>query len=283
MSLKVYNGIKFKTKKLPEIIKYLHSIKDKAKANSVKHIKEKPDRVIYALTENMDEVFNPDFKLDKWEAQQKLRANLSKTWRTVEDPSFLFSVCIIPWTDGNVYGISYHDDIDENRALLDEIAIEYHYQNQTDKPDEISTRDWNKRGKIWNEIFDDYVSAGDAGMIYEIVKPDDFYAKYIEDAIESYKDQHFHGFRIECNITDVDAYKKSGIIKDILAVCGDAHVRNFSWLSACPGLLIDSKDEEPLDAIEPILKEHPELFKYTRSEAWLEKDRWNKPYEYRDF
>lgn len=283
MSLKVYNGIKFKTKKLPEIIKYLHGIKDQAKANSVKHVREHPDRVVYALTENIDEVFKPDFKLDKWEAQKKLRANLGKTWRTVEDPNFLFSVCIIPWTDGNVYGVSYHDGIEENRALLDEIADEYHYQDQTDKPDEITTRDWNKRSRIWNDIFDDYWSAGDAGMTYEIVKPDDFHAKYIEDAIEAYKEQRFHGYRIECNINDVDVYNDTKVINDILTVSGDAHVRNFSWLTSCPGLLIDSKDSETLDAIEEVLKQHPDLFKYSRTEAWLEKSAWEKPYKYQDF
>ena len=50
---------------------------------------------------------------------------MDSRWRDRMEPNFNFNVCVIPWTDGNVYGIYYDDDIEENRALLNDIADEY--------------------------------------------------------------------------------------------------------------------------------------------------------------
>ena len=73
-----------------------------------------------------------------WESRRTLVQSLNSTFRDRCEPDFNFSVCVIPWTDGNVYGISFHEEIKENVELLRDIADEYHYQNQTDQPDDIS-------------------------------------------------------------------------------------------------------------------------------------------------
>jgi hypothetical protein len=57
-----------------------------------------------------------------------------------------------------------------------DIAVDYHYQNQTDKPDEISWRDWRFREEVWTDIFDDISVLwipSEAGAVYDIVTEDD--------------------------------------------------------------------------------------------------------------
>lgn len=47
---------------------------------------------------------------------------------------------------------------------------DFHYQDQTDRPEEISSRDWNFRKKVWDEIFYDYeVTPINVGLISEII------------------------------------------------------------------------------------------------------------------
>jgi hypothetical protein len=76
-----------------------------------------------------------------------------------------------------LYG-TFFDQTNKNyKQLFDkDIAVDYHYQNQTDKPDEISWRDWRFREKVWEDIFDDisvlWISS-EAGVVYNIVTEDD--------------------------------------------------------------------------------------------------------------
>lgn len=43
--------------------------------------------------------------------------------------------------------------------------VDYHYQNQTDRPDEISDREWNRRESVWDEIMDTSVPREDAVIV----------------------------------------------------------------------------------------------------------------------
>ena len=48
---------------------------------------------------------------------------------------------------------------------------DYHYQNQTDKPDEVSDEDWEERGRVWDEIFEglDNDAPTGAGLRYTFI------------------------------------------------------------------------------------------------------------------
>jgi hypothetical protein len=56
-----------------------------------------------------------------------------------------------------------------------DIAVDYHYQDQTDKPEEISNRDWYFREQVWEDIFEDISVLwipSEAGVVYDIVDED---------------------------------------------------------------------------------------------------------------
>ena len=43
--------------------------------------------------------------------------------------------------------------------------VDYHYQNQTDRPDKISDREWNRRESVWDEVMDTSVPREDAVIV----------------------------------------------------------------------------------------------------------------------
>ena len=270
MSLKIYNGIKFKSRNLPEIIIQLYAIKEQARKNSNEHLIANADDIVYLMCSNniinnRDDIFQQE-KLSHdiiWNTRRALVQSLNSTFRDRCEPDFNFSVCVIPWTDGNIYGISFHEGIKENVELLRDIADEYHYQNQTDQPDDISDEEWQERSEVWNDIFDKYCSPNDAGFIYEIVTSSDLHFDIIETVLEQYKKQFILGY--ECKLHIKDEEKNRLKIKELLLVklpplknC--VYVQDLSWYSKCPMMDILCKDDEAKSKVEEILKDYSDFF-----------------------
>ena len=269
MSLKIYNGIKFKSNNLPEIVGQLYAIKEQAKKNSNNNLMNDGGRIVHLMVknkiiDNFEDIFTKEFTSDDyWNVDRLITESLDSRWRDRMEPNFNFNVCVIPWTDGNVYGIYYDDDIEENRALLNDIADEYHYQNQTDQPDDIDDEEWSERRDVWNEIFDKYCSPNDAGFIYEIVTSSDLHFDIIETALEQYKKQFILGY--ECKLYIKDEEKNRLKIKELLLVklpllknC--VYVQDLSWYSKCPMMDIFCKDNEAKSKVEEILKDYSDSF-----------------------
>ena len=269
MSLKIYNGIKFKSKSLLEIVSQLYAIKEQAKKNSNDYLMNDGGRIVHLMVknkiiDNFEDIFTKEFTSDDyWNVDRLITESLDSRWRDRMEPNFNFNVCVIPWTDGNVYGIYYDDDIEENRALLNDIADEYHYQNQTDQPDDIDDEEWSERRDVWNEIFDKYCSPNDAGFIYEIVTSSDLHFDIIETALEQYKKQFILGY--ECKLYIKDEEKNRLKIKELLLVklpllknC--VYVQDLSWYSKCPMMDIFCKDNEAKSKVEEILKDYSDFF-----------------------
>ena len=193
MSLKVYNGIRFKTNNLQKVIEYLHSIRETAYQNARKLNVKDPVRAILTFCEHSKDILCLEKEEKHWDfhASRKLADNLDERYRGYDDPPFVFDVVVIPWK-GRLYGCYYCDGIEENERLLDEIAEEYHYQNQTDRPEEIPTREWNRRGEIWDEIFTAYDTPAEAGLVYRVINSNrilnDF--ELVKELLKSFKKQH---------------------------------------------------------------------------------------------
>ena len=278
MSLKVYNGIKFRSKKMHEIIRGLYDLKEQAVENSKQYTLENPDHAIYAMLgdRSVDDIFKEDFDFEPWRDADKVRENLRKDLRKCTDPNFLFSVTLIPWSDGNVYGIYYADRILANeRLLLDTLADDFHYQNQTDKPDDIPTREWKKRGKIWNAIFDDYFYNSDAGPLYEIVKPDDFNHELMEKAFKNFKELFTEGYEIYVEINSREELKKrKADIVDKIEELGDVLVHNLSWFSSCPCMHVRSLNCAAIEKAEEILLKHTDILTFKGIEETHLRKKW---------
>lgn len=78
--------------------------------------------------------------------------NLAKGLRAV-DIDTSFEVIYFPY-HGQVYGIYYTEDRDFSTHWMSQPEIhDFHYQNNTDRPDRISEDDWEHRRHIWKSLF----------------------------------------------------------------------------------------------------------------------------------
>ena len=272
MSLKVYNGIKFKSKDITEVISQLHSIKEQAVKNSNNNLIKQNSRFIRILIDNglisnAEEVFTKTFSKDPdgyFDIDNLVQQNLESRIRKISDLDFNFYVVVIPWTDGNIYGISLHDGISENYELLKDFADEYHYQNQTDKPDEISDEEWFERDEIWNEIFDKYLCPNDAGLIYEVVTPSDVDYGISKRAIEEYKKERELGWSIIVKIKLDDYNEIKKFADKVISYFNDIniHILDYSFFSKAPSLFIYCKNDEAKNKVIDVLKEYSSEIEY---------------------
>lgn len=266
MSMKIWNGIKFKSDNPEEIVSQLNSIKKRAVENSKKYITQGRGaaQAVYVSGYTKDTVFDINVKDYKQlhEFREKLEFSFSKRFRSWDDPAFKFTVVVIPY-NGHLYGISYHEEIEENRALLEPFIEEYHYQNQTDKPEDIDDEEWDERSDIWNEIFDKYVAPSDAGFTYEIVKSDDLEFDDIRTLVTNYRDQFADGYIVCCTPKTKD--EKSEIwekfrdadFASAIADIPDIHI-NDDWrrrLSTVTYISFITPSEDSKNRVETIMKE----------------------------
>ena len=289
MSTKIYNGIKFKTRDYAEVVSQLYSIKEKAIENSKKNLIDDPYSIGGLLIEekfadSVDELIEMDFEIDRnkiWEVLRIVQRSLEKRWRKFYDPSFLFNVVVIPGPDGNIYGCYYDDKIPGNRDLLNEFVDEYHYQNQTDQPEDIDDEEWDERRSIWDEIFDKYFTPGEAGFVYEIVKPDDLDVDTISEAIASYKTKFQKGFELICTIKEEieDASKavdNAGVMDKLKTLPG-VKVRNWSWMSKIRSIEVVAIDEKAAKSAMEIIKSFDEIFQLSEyKEKYVKKSNFEK-------
>lgn len=175
MSIKLYTGIKFNSNKLSTVIRQLHALKEEATENVMKTFRKEGKNWNFIALVNLYEnaIYNGKKVETKWDflwiLKDELKKNNNKFW-------FEFGVTIFE-RKNKLYGV-YCDTTGKNYKMLfdRDIAVDYHYQDQTDKPDYVSNRNWNFREKVWEDIFDDISCLWrpkEAGVVYEIVCADD--------------------------------------------------------------------------------------------------------------
>jgi hypothetical protein len=175
MSTKLYTGIKFKSNKLSTVIRQLNGLKEEAKENVMKTFRREGEHWNFIALVNLYEnaIKNGKKVENKWDLMRilndELRKRNSEFW-------FEFGVTIFE-RKNKLYGV-YYDLTHNNYKMLfnRDIAVDYHYQDQTDKPDEVSNKNWNFREKVWKDIFDDISCLWmpkEAGVVYEIICADD--------------------------------------------------------------------------------------------------------------
>lgn len=193
MSTKLYTGIKFKSNKLSTVIRQLNSLKEEAKENVMKTFrKEGKYWNFIALVNLYENAIENGKKVETewdlmWILKDELEKNNNKFW-------FEFGVTIFE-RKNKLYGVYYDQTGKNHKMLFDrDIAVDYHYQDQTDKPDNVSNRNWYFREKVWKDIFDDISCLWcpkEAGAVYEIVCADDIeLTKEIFDEVVEFSTEH---------------------------------------------------------------------------------------------
>lgn len=121
--------------------------------------------------------------------QDRVR-EIKKTRRRDPLYDFNFEVTVFPLTTKKALGM-YFCDRREFTALIKSQPwfIDYHYQNSTDRPDEISAKEWRKRSADWDRTLGSMGIPAQCGFTldlgvpylpYEIVRPPDL-MPYVPD------------------------------------------------------------------------------------------------------
>lgn len=174
MSTKLYNGIKFKSNKLSTVIRQLNDLKEEARKRVMETFEDERSSNFLFMCLKYVEYVNKGLDVDtSYKFERQLYYDLLKPYSYFE---LVFKVTIFE-RKNKLYGVYFDHTRKNYKDLFDKgIAVDYYYQDQTDKPDNISWRDWNFREKVWSDIFDDIDSLWrpkEAGVTYDIVSADD--------------------------------------------------------------------------------------------------------------
>lgn len=175
MSTKVYNAYKLINKN--DLWSFIRDVKIKA----TKNIKDVLKDVYFSEMDKINkdsEIFqkhyksifeNPYIKITKENeklnsekvllstANEIITEKYRKSSTSMERDIFDFDVNIAFYENKKKIYFRHFADIRMrdvfNFLKQDTRIVDFHYQNQSDQPESIPVREWNHRGKVWDEIF----------------------------------------------------------------------------------------------------------------------------------
>jgi hypothetical protein len=161
MSTKIYNGIKFKSKDYYQLLQELLEVKNKSKEVSKNLISDRD--LLYFISgnklEDKDSFFIAQEFLDAADSNNKSKWTFS--------PNIHFSVVVYPTPEGDIYGYYFDSNKKEYNELLKPLYTDFHYQNQSDPPTNLSEEEWDFRREKWDQLVD--YKFKDTGFTYEFV------------------------------------------------------------------------------------------------------------------
>jgi hypothetical protein len=182
MSTKLYNGIKFKSNNIREVLDQLMSIKKSANEIALDLLDDRSLALFIEANNLLDK--------DKWEISREILDALESSnynkWKF--KPRLHFSVIVYPTKEGDIYGYYFDSDKQEFNDLLKPLYTDFHYQNQTDPPTDVSEEEWEFRELKWDELLPGDKFA-DSGLQYDIVTGDTLDIWDLQDKIDTILDK----------------------------------------------------------------------------------------------
>ena len=176
MSTKLYNGIKFKSNNIKEVLDQLISVKETAKQIAIDSISDE-DLGLFIGANNLLDKNHWDIARDLMEA---IDCNNYGKWKFL--PRLRFSVVVYPTAEGDIYGYYFDADKKEYNDLIEPFYTDFHYQNSSDRPSDITEEEWDFRREKWDELLKDKFK--DTGLTYDIVTGDDLDIFDLSDKIK---------------------------------------------------------------------------------------------------
>lgn len=170
MSTKIYNGYRFKEPvTLQQVQSFTQRLREKlAPLAKQEYCKAIIREIVEMIDMNQYGYFTTCHYFHKFEKSSLFRAScryyderislLKSKNKRDPDVDFDFSICIIPLqSKDSTLILLYTEQSFLRKAFVEFPEIEeYHYQNQSDKPDEITEADWDIRRKDWDEGLGDF-------------------------------------------------------------------------------------------------------------------------------
>lgn len=182
MSTKIYTGFRFDSDMdLYQIHEKLNGFRDLAfKIVKQEVYKWQANQFVYLFDSYTLGILNEELKTKVenngcWEiASKELKERHNKVKYSRErdpDIDFSFEISILPLYRDKILGIYYCENDSLIKAWKSQFYIfDYHYQNQTDCPKNISSDEWEQRRKDWDKIFSNTNTPSMCGFIAQLVE-----------------------------------------------------------------------------------------------------------------
>jgi len=168
MSTKIYNGFRFKQPNLMVIYNQLLTFQDVVKKASARHAQTLAAELATSVFDGRcvgrpvpwDKNCDAPPIAEAWAHIQQENREIEQT--KIRNPSYDFhcEVTVIPASRRTTLGIYWCEMRNLARLFCEQPwFIDYHYQNQADRPKNITAREWKKRQKAWDEAIGDHPPA----------------------------------------------------------------------------------------------------------------------------
>ncbi|MCA4005139.1 hypothetical protein [Vibrio vulnificus] len=122
------------------------------------------------------------------------------------DWDFTFNVCLIPWGQ-HTLGLYYvENDIGYRQSLIDVGFQDYHYQNSTDKPNDVTDSEWRQRELAWESVLPGWTRPIERGLSYSVVDWDDYQSAVHSKSLiqENIPSQSIRRKRVAVRLTELE-------------------------------------------------------------------------------
>lgn len=154
MSTKIYNAFRFKGE-LKDLMPFLKQVRDDIEDHTINYYKE------YAGSDMPENWINLMKLFEKKNGSYSFEFNIESSVAVYFHGTGIYLHFFFPGHFGN-----YSDG-----GLFEKWGNwieDFHYQNQTDKPDDVSEENWAHREQVFDDLFDRYDTPSRVGLIWNI-------------------------------------------------------------------------------------------------------------------
>ena len=166
MSIKIYNGFKFETSDIQDVMLYVGGWRSRIEAMAADKGNARLSQMIAKAIDDADMIKARDetrvVELDHRSPRSYFKSQIMEKWREskaagLRYPMFDFDmdVDIIPFGDA-FYGVVRTDQREWPKAWLDgsDKISDFSYWNNSDEPEGVTPEEWEQRGLVWEQMLD---------------------------------------------------------------------------------------------------------------------------------
>ena len=165
MSTKIYNGFKFNTNNIFKVYEYLSDFKEISKKNLMSKFN---DSYLSILKNIMTKYYLEYDKFQSiWELDNVFIEEIKKPHYFLYLKNY---IQIYPDSETNeIYGYYILDSESEQHIIRNDWFIDFHYQNQTDIPDNITEDEYEHRKEVWDRVLASDYLIKNSGIMFNIL------------------------------------------------------------------------------------------------------------------
>jgi hypothetical protein len=166
MSTKIYNAYEWKGT-MPELLVFLAGIKKSYNENINDRMMPFAEKLYEQQKDSDDEIRT---------FVRPLADEIEKAFKENGYSPLNFQASAVVYFYGNRKFVQFFGlDAGNEKLAIHSKLFDFHYQNQVDKPEDLTDRAWNKRERIWSAIFKTTWTPSEAGLNYVFFGFDDIW------------------------------------------------------------------------------------------------------------